>query len=242
MRHALKTILLLLLGIYLYSRVLNDAIFFYISERFVLLTVLASAGLVLVGASYLLRPGRGRTDIGHDHGPVSWLGLLIIAAPIVLGWLVPPRPLGAAALGNRELNFTGREQTGEIASIAPVGETRRASGEKNILDWLTEFQNVPNAAAFTGEEADVTGFVYRDDRFAPGTFLLARYVVSCCVADASPVGLIVQAEEADSLAADQWVQITGRFEPGTFEEQEVPLLIAGEVTPTERPSQPYLYP
>lgn len=242
MQRLLKVALLLLLGVYLYSRLLNDAIYFYINERFVSLTLLAAAGLVLVGASYLFRPSPDGGGHHHDHGAASWVSLLIIAAPIVLGWLVPPEPLGAAALGNRELNVGGRDGSGAIASIAPAGNRVAASGEKDILDWLTAFQHQPDPGAFTGEEAQVTGFVYRDDRFRPGTFLVARYVVSCCVADASPVGLIVQADTADSLSADQWVKITGRFEPGAFGEHQVPLLVAAEVTPTEPPAQPYLYP
>ena len=243
MQRLLKVALLLLLGVYLYSRLLNDAIYFYINERFVTLTLLAAAGLVLVGASYLFRPSTGDGEEHHHHSSASWAGLLIVAAPIVLGWLVPPAPLGAAALGNRELNVGGRDGSGSLASVPPgQGNRLAASGEKNILDWLTAFQHEPDPGAFTGEEAQVTGFVYRDDRFQTGTFLVARYVVSCCVADASPVGLIVQAADADALLADEWVEIKGRFQPGAFGEHQVPVLIAEEVTPTEAPAQPYLYP
>ena len=245
----LKAAILIALGAYLYTRLTTETVLFYINERFVMLTLLAAVGFLLVGASLVLRPGRDHHHThqhehthahDHNHSHVTWLGLLILAVPVIVGILVPPQPLGANALENREVNV------GSLSSIAPPrsNDTRMGivTGEKNILDWLSEFHDNPDPAGFTNQAAHIIGFVYRDDRFTPDTFMVSRFIVSCCVADAAPVGLIVQWPDTPTLAGDQWVEVTGHFQPGSFDGFTLPVLVAEEIKLTEPPAQPYLYP
>ena len=242
MERILKTLLLTALGLYLYTRLTSGVIEFYIHPRFITLVLLASVGLLIVAASFFLRPETPDHDHAHGdhaHHPLSWLGLFILAVPVVLGLLVPPQPLGAAAVGNREV------QVGSLSSIAPPRSDDRmglVAGEKNILDWLTDFQRNPDPTTFNGVEANLIGFVYRDDRFDEDLFMLSRFIVSCCVADASPIGVIVRSDQAGEYAADQWLQVQGHFQAGRFINAEMPILVASEITPIEQPQQPYLYP
>jgi putative membrane protein len=114
-------------------------------------------------------------------------------------------------------------------------------GPRNILDWLIAFDENPDPAAFTGQDATISGFVYRDARFGQDTFLVGRFTVSCCVADASPVGLVVRWPETESLPDNQWVEVSGRFEPGFFDGQPTPILIVTSLERIDPPRQPYLY-
>ncbi len=241
MERILKALLLVALGLYLYTRLTSGVIEFYIHPRFITLVLLAAVGLLIVAASFFLRPESNHTHehAGHTHSHLSWIGLFLLAVPVVLGLLVPPQPLGAAAVGNREV------QVGSLNSIAPPRSDDRmglVAGEKNILDWLTDFQRNPDATTFNGVEANLVGFVYRDERFAADLFMLGRFIVSCCVADASPVGIIVRSDQASDYAADQWLQVQGHFQAGKFINAEMPILIADEITPVDQPQQPYLYP
>jgi uncharacterized membrane protein YcgQ (UPF0703/DUF1980 family) len=61
------------------------------------------------------------------------------------------------------------------------------------------------------------------------------------VADASPVGLIVQWPDTPALANDTWVEVSGQFVVGEFDGRTIPILAADEVEPTDAPAQPYLY-
>jgi putative membrane protein len=254
MDRLLKSIALVGLGIYLFSRLVNGSVYFYINQRFVILTLLAAAGFILVGASLFRRPKQDHA-IGkdtehdhhdhdhhdhdhHDHGRLSWFGLLIILLPLILGWLVPPKPLGANAFGNREINI------GNLQSVSPPGSGERMgliSGEKNIVDWLIEIQNSASPDKLQGQKVHVTGFVYRDERFADNQFLVGRFIVSCCVADASPVGLVVEGEETAGFEDDQWIEVHGHFETGRFDGEDTPILIIDSIEAIEPPSQPYLY-
>jgi uncharacterized repeat protein (TIGR03943 family) len=242
MDRALKALTLIALGLYLSSRVVGGTLLFYINQRFTLYTILAGVGLVLVGASLYRRPDHNQDgaaeEAHHEHSPLSWLGLLILLVPLVLGLLVPPAPLGAAAAGNRQINV------GRLSSISGPAAGQRMGlvpGERNILDWLAEIQAAGDPAAMDGQEARVIGFVYRDERFGADQFLVGRFIVNCCVADASPVGLVVEDPGANSLAADQWVEVTGRFAAGRFDGEGMPVLRAEQITPVEAPRQPYLY-
>ena len=240
MKSGLKALLLIGMGLFLYSRIFTGKLFFYINERFIWLSVLAAVGFIVVGASYRYA-SRQAHEPGHDghHHNFSWGGWLLVALPIVLGLVVPPRPLGAAALTNRDVSL---ESLTSVASPENNVLLTTPDREKNILDWLIEFRTAGDPAAFTGQEAQLIGFVYRDDRFKSDEFMAARFVLSCCAADAAPLGLIVHWPEASSLADDQWVEVTGHFEPGEFEGQSMPFLIAETVVPTEIPNRPYLYP
>lgn len=245
--------LLATLGLFLFSRYANGSLSYYIHPRFNILTVLTAAGLVVLAIAhgrdrFLDASGRAVHDQHHDHDhqhaehhshDLSWLGLALLAIPVVLGFSVQPRPLGASALSNREVSV------GTLTSArAPEGSyftTLATAGERNIMDWLYAFQASGDPGLFNGEEAHVIGFVYRDDRFDADTFMVSRFTVSCCVADAAPVGLIVRWPQVPELADDEWVEVTGRFEAGRFGSTAMPILIAEAVVETKPPAQPYLY-
>lgn len=247
-----QIILFISLGLFLISRLWNGTLSFYIHPRFNILTVLTSVGLVIVGIVYARQHWQTILSGEHDHDAhahhhhdhdhnhtLSWLGLTILALPIILGLLVKPRPLGANALENREVDL------GNIASAqAPEGSNLSiipTAGERNILDWLYLFQRSTNLTEFNGETAHVIGFVYRNDQFSEQEFMVSRFTVSCCAADATPIGLIVQWPDTPDLLADQWIEVEGTFQLDTFDGLEMPILIAKKVTITDPPAQPYLY-
>lgn len=243
MKTNIKALALISMGVFLYSRFWNGKLFFYINERFVWLTIFASVGFLLVGMSYRYRSAHSHDHdhdhAGHTHGQVSWWGLGILLSPIVLGLLVPPKPLGAAAMVNRDVSL---ESLTSAAAANPADVLTKPKQDKNILDWLIEFRSSNDPAVFDGETIQLTGFVYRDDRFDGQTFMISRFVLSCCAADAAPLGLIVAWPESGGLADDQWVEVSGHLQAGEFMGETMPIIIADSVTPTEIPDRPYLYP
>ncbi len=244
-----KVVVFISLGLFLGSRLLNGTLSYYIHPRFNILTALTAVGLILVGIAYARRNRQAaphddshhHDHDGHEHHShdLSWWGLAILLLPVLLGVFVQPKPLGANALANREINVGSltSAQAPESSQLAVIA----TSGERNILDWLYLFQRSGDMSQFNGEEVHVIGFVYQDERFDSEQFMVSRFTVSCCVADASPIGLIVQWPETAELQSDEWVEVEGTLQMGKFNDLEIPILIADSVTLTDPPAQPYLF-
>jgi uncharacterized repeat protein (TIGR03943 family) len=230
---SLKSLVLLGLGLFLYSRFSNGTLLFYINRRFTGLTFLAAIALVTLGAVYATAAAQPRN--GHEHR-VGWGTLLLVALPALLGTLVPPAPLDSGALANRDVAMTGLGSPGTTTTLTS------APAERDMLDWLQAFDDAPEATALLGQEATLVGFVHREEFLEEDQFMLSRFVIVCCVADAVPVGMIMRWPGAGDLAAGEWVEVHGAFEIVPLDEGGLPVLVAERVTPTEMPYQPYLYP
>ena len=234
---------LLALAAVLAVRHLDGSLGYYINLRYGWLTLVAIACLAVLAVVLLagaLRPG-GRG--AGERVPLGWLGVALLALPVALA-LVPPRPLGTDAMANRAL------QLASVPAAAGVSVTAEArfgddTAPRTVFDWLVLFHQADTGAAdldrFAGRAARVRGFVYRDERFPTGTFMVSRFLLSCCVADAAPIGLAVRWPDADFLDDDAWVWVSGEFKVEVFLDERVPVLVAAEVTPAEQPPQPYLY-
>jgi uncharacterized repeat protein (TIGR03943 family) len=231
-----KPLLLFGIGGYLLFLIVSGRLTFYVDVRFSWLTFAASLILILVGLIQLWKCRYDmHSNVTHSSNRVDYLALLLI--PVLLGICVPPRPLGAATLSVR-----GDNAVGVIPAIASNRQVSLVSAEeRNLLDWNVAFAANPDPTAFRSQQAHVTGFVYRkDDRFSGDRFLLSRFVVNCCVADATAVGLVVKWQDAETLENDRWVDVVGHFE--SEDGQSMPILVAELVTSLATPTHPYLYP
>jgi len=228
----LAPLILLGMGGYLCLLLLTGNINHYINERFAWLAALAALLFAVLGLVAL----RSRLQAAAHSEPIqtSWDSLLICSLPLLLGIFIPSRALGIEAIN------------GGI-SLSPVGVSSAASFtrdplDRNILDWLREFDRALSPAAFDGTAADVVGFVYREPSYPEDTFMLSRFTMSCCVADAFPVGMPVQVAGAGSYAAGEWLRVGGGLQARDFDGQRMPVLVADTVEPVPQPAQPYLYP
>lgn len=229
------------LGVYLLYKVVSGTLYFYINARFTWLVVLGGVGLLLLG--FVAWP-RGSTAAAshshaHDHTPRStrW-ALLVLGAPLLLGFLVPARPLDGSALDTRGLTTRALMSVGGQNTI----QLDQPSDQRSVLDWVRAFNYASDPQTYVGEQADVVGFVYQDERLPAGQFLVGRFAVSCCVADAFAVGVIVQSSDAAQWAANQWVHVAGTVAVGSLEGVAIPLIEATSIKAVPIPPQPYLFP
>lgn len=233
LRGWLKTALLLGLGVYFVYIIASGNLSNYINERFGWLSYLAAGLFLLLGvfsAVQTLRPHHhGEHD--HDHGALSWGTIAIVALPLVLGTLIPSRPLGAEAV-------SGSISTS--AAATSITTFTRNPLERNVLDWLRVFSAAEDYAELNGQPADVIGFVYSEPTFGENQFMVARFTVSCCVADASAIGVPVHWEE--EIPQGEWVRVQGTMQVGEFRGDMLPILRASNVEVVEQPEHPYLYP
>lgn len=249
---SLQSLLLVLLGLFLLDKIIDGSAFWYINARFLPLTLFGAVGLILlarVGLDGLRKsetpPGLtvSRTALtssdahaGHAHG--SALTLLALAVPLLLGVLVPARPLGASAIDHKGFSVVAPQQA--ASSHEPL-QTEISPADRTVLDWIRAFNQAPDATVYQDQPADLVGFVYHDPRLPPGQFLLARFTLTCCVADASAIGVIVEWAEADALPTNAWLRVRGPVSSGELEGHRIPLIQAESLESIAVPTQPYLY-
>lgn len=236
-----KTAILLGMGIYLTILILTGNLTNYINLRFAWLAYVGAGIFFLLGVVNLygmMYPQSDKTDAyatpSTNTYTITWEILAIVAFPLLLAVLVPSRPLGVEAVnGGISFNPVGVETASTFA---------RNPLDRNILDWLREFNRSDTPAEFNGQEVDVTGFVYREPAFLDDDFMVSRFTMSCCVADAFAIGLPVTFTGAEQFTDGTWVRVQGKLKANDFTESFVPVIYATAVETVKEPTQPYLYP
>lgn len=238
LRLAVKALILIGLGAYFVYNISSGNLANYINARFAWLSYVAVALFMTLGGFclYSLLTDRRYQPTAADHlrDQVTLPMLAIVAIPLLLGTLVPSRPLGVEAITG-DLRITSAiAARGSLVTKDPL--------QRNVLDWSRLFTQSRFPTEFNGQEASIIGFVYRQPDFPENTFMAARFTVSCCVADAMPIGLPIQYTGDTPLTDGAWVRVEGAFQAQTFMDQQVPVLHAERVTFVEQPEHPYLYP
>jgi len=104
-----------------------------------------------------------------------------------------------------------------------------------------------NPAKWRGRSVLLTGFVTKEETFGAGGFFLTRMLLSCCAADAMPVGFFCQPLGA-VLPEGQWITVVAKVGitsaqlEGWKTTRTVPILTVLSHAPTEAPDNPYVYP
>lgn len=231
-----QTVLMLGLALYFGFNIISGNLANYINIRFAWLSyvaVILFAMIGLVSLVLLVRNQELPRGTGNQRITLPILG--VMALPLLFGALIPSRPLGAEAInGGITVNTAG----GAISASTIIKDPL----QRNVLDWARVFTASSLPATHDGERADVIGFVYTEPSFPEDHFMVARFTVSCCVADASPIGLPVNYSGFSDLKEGDWVRIQGVFEAGDFRGQFTPILQAETVEVVEQPEHPYLYP
>lgn len=241
-REWVKAAILLGMALYLIFLILSGSLENYINVRFRWLTLVAIALLLALGlwSAWLLQrgtsPEKAYAHTGHLREALRqrWGAVLLLAVPLGLGTLLPSTPLGVEAItGGVSLNPVGGVSAAASANIPPE--------QRNILDWLREFSREGSPAFFNDQPVDVIGFIYREAGFGEDQFMIARFTMSCCVADAFAIGLPVNSSEAGLLANGEWVRIRGTLRAQTFNGELMPVIQPTSIEITEPPSNQYLY-
>lgn len=223
---------------YLLSVLINGNVSLYINSRFIPLVYIAVFLLAAILVTTLLQIYR---LIKHQRlvpaGP-SWFELGILCVPLCLGFLAPATPLASAAIDARGLNFYDPQSF----SLGVNQTVTSPQDERTILDWYSLFAADPELVSGEEKHASVVGFVYHDDRLAEDQFYINRFIVTCCAADAFPIGILVQWPASADLASDSWVHITGEIGTTTLNGSSIPLITAESVELVAQPDQPYLFP
>jgi uncharacterized repeat protein (TIGR03943 family) len=221
---------------------LTDAHLAYIQPAMGPVLALAGAVLAALGGVVLLRPGRqltrasGASHTGGGHQHVSRIAWLLVA-PVLAIAVVVPRPLGAFAANRAAATLPppARADFGPLPTPAVPG----GPVDLSLKDFAGRAVYDPGRS-LAGAPVRLVGFVTADAR--GGGFLLTRFIVTCCAADARPVRVAIRGLAPPWPLPDTWLEVTGTWRPErrSAEDARPPVLDATGLRPTLAPANPYL--
>ena len=188
------------------------------------------AGAVLLTVGFLGRLLSLRSNEPKPITALSAWGTGLIVLPVITVLALPPASLGSYAASRRSTFSSG----GIVASTEEI-----ASGNLSLTDVAGGLRSRDGAAALTeraGEEVEFIGFVTKDPGAPADEFILTRFLVSCCVADALSVNVRVVGAPPGEFKADEWVRVSGKFYPLG---RDV-IVDSTDIVRFERPKHPYL--
>ncbi|WHY88743.1 TIGR03943 family protein [Neobacillus novalis] len=133
----------------------------------------------------------------------------------------------------------------------PLTQTEYSSLTSNLLQApsvnVTDDTYVPmvniiqeKLPKMIGKTITIKGFIYREKNLFQDQIIIARYGITCCVADASVYGIMAKGIVA-SLPNDKWIQVTGTIEQTIFDGSSIPIINIQDYKIIPVPKQPYVY-
>ena len=198
----------------------------YLSSRTAWVVPVGAIALTVAAVGRLVT---GRTDKPHPLGSRTAWGVGFVLLPVVAILVLPPAALGSYAASRRSL-ASGLVST--APDLASGGEVTLASVA--AANWSEDARR--SLVRRAGSRVTFEGIVARREGQAADEFMLTRFIVSCCVADALSVQVRVVGAPLGRFDEDQWVRVSGAFYPVG---KEV-VVDASEIEPIPQPDDPYL--
>lgn len=115
---------------------------------------------------------------------------------------------------------------------------------RSLVEWVRLLNFNPEPDSYKGQKVNVQGFVIHPPNVAEQYLWIGRFIITCCAADAYPVGLPVKLPIGQSRAAfppDSWVEIEGEAIVEELQGKRKLTIQAFSLKPIPEPKNPYDY-
>lgn len=169
--------------------------------------------------------------------PPGWGSMLLLVAAIA-GLLINPRPFAsqtALQVGVTDLLSSTRSQPKSFRSL-------KNPEQRTLIDWMRTLNVYPEPDEYAGDRVNVTGFVIHPEELPEGYFIISRFVITCCAADAYPIGLPVKLPpNSPDYPPDSWLSVQGEMIAETLARQRKLVIQADKIETIPEPKNPYDY-
>jgi len=166
----------------------------------------------------------------------AWAKAAILIIPVVFLWTIYGQSLGTDAFAKRILQ-PGPAVPLKVNNSGKIPSKVIPDNATSLLDLILYTEE------FNGKAIAVEGMVYRGAKAEKNTFLLFRFAVTCCAADAVPFSIGVKTAIAEDLPNDAWVRVEGHFRFETINEKQILSISAVNILtiPTPPPEKRYMF-
>lgn len=208
---------------------LTGTLGYYVNDRTVWIVLLGGGLFSVVGAISL------RAALQHhaDEARFSWKTVVFVV-PVLIGLIVPAQPLSASSSQSSSLGAL------QLTSHISAGSPGDAFGY-----WIGSVGQHADAGWWKGQHVTLVGFVAKQPGLPSRAFIIGRYLVTCCVVDATLYGFPVRLAAGAVPSEGTWIQVSGVF-GGRFwtdpSGSQWPLIERARMVPALIPASPYLSP
>ena len=182
---------------------------------------------------------RAQSDANQGHVtllPPSISSALLLGVAI-FGIIYTPQAFSSQTAMQR-----GISETLTLTRAQPQRFVRgESSKERTVIDWIRLINAYPEPDAYTGEAVDLEGFVFYPNGWPEDYVMVSRFVLTCCAADAYPVGLPLKVTSRESYPVDSWLEVKGEIFTETFEGRRQVAIAPTEIKTILEPNNPYEY-
>lgn len=214
----------------------------------IVLLLLAGSQALKIFKSRRYAASKQGADLGHVTLLPPSLSSAVLLGVAVFGLIYTPKAFAsetAVARGIADsLTLTRSQPQRFVRAEEPA--------ERTIIDWIRLVNVYPEPDAYAGEAVSVSGFAMHPDDWPEGYIRVSRFVLTCCAADAYPVGLPVKLAESrfssredsperSDYPVDSWIEVEGEMTTGELSGRRQLVILPTAVTPIEEPKNPYEY-
>ncbi len=171
--------------------------------------------------------------------PPGW-GSAILLVTAILGLLITPRTFGSQTALQRGLT----ESLPVTRTQPQTFQTAAKPEDRTLIEWVRLLNVNPEPDYYTGKKVKVTGFIIYPPSLPEGYLWLSRFVITCCAADAYPIGIPVLPPPETNLRRypqDSWLEVEGEMMTQTFNGERRLTIKAKKFTSIPEPRNPYDY-
>ncbi|ANE85051.1 MULTISPECIES: TIGR03943 family putative permease subunit [Bacillus] len=136
-------------------------------------------------------------------------------------------------------NLATTYKTEEQVVKSMLGQRKLQVKDKDYVQTMNVIGQ--NVNWFKGKEITFLGFIYKDKDVTGNKAVVARYGITCCIADASVWGMIVTGKNIEKIPEETWVKITGLLDETTYKGTVFPLVKVNKIEKINKPTDPYVY-
>ena len=228
----LRLIVLVLWAAFLTWLWISGDVLRYLGPRTSWVVTFGALTLLIVTVAYL-RSSAGAADARRPISGRETAGLLAMLTPILLALMLSGSSLGALA-ASKKLSARGVDLTSLAESLSS------GASHADFLQIKAAADDPSSSSSLgisSGEQVDLTGFVMDAGSGPRSPFTLGRFYITCCVADAIPIGVTVDPTIAEGgFAKNTWLQVDGALD----KKGKSYVVDAERIEKIPQPSNPYL--
>ncbi|MBD0385819.1 MAG: TIGR03943 family protein [Nostoc sp. C3-bin3] len=215
-----------------------------IHPNFFGLVVVGGIGFIIIGLfkiQELWQRRRRNVTPNMQHislFPPGW-GSALLLTTAILGFIITPQVFASDKALQRGVTA---DLLGSTRVKPQAFRVTVRPEERSLVDWVRTLNVYPEPDAYTGQKVKVEGFVIQPPDIGKEYFFLARFVLTCCAADAYPVGLPVKLQDnQERYSPDTWLEVEGQMVTENLGEKRKLTIAATSLKKIPQPENPYSY-